>query len=270
MTNRTVISLTNEHKRRQHIDTLFKEYELDFEYFDAINKQQAADILAKYNLSVTNEQLSQGEVACYLSHYCLWQSVIDQNLPFSMVFEDDIFFSRSAKTLLKQLEWLPKKFDVIKLETMYERVVINKGVPLILGHVLCQMQSRHMGMAGYIISQQGAKKLLAMTNELGIDSPVDHIMFDRLIGQKNSSVHQVFPAICIQDKVYNKDSVRFLSVLEDTRKELVGVQKQKSSGFEKVNRELIRVFEQLSPKNIYYTGWLFMKGYKKRTIDYQE
>ena len=63
MTNRTVISLTNEHKRRQHIDTLFKEYELDFEYFDAINKQQAADILAKYNLSVTNEQLSQGEVA---------------------------------------------------------------------------------------------------------------------------------------------------------------------------------------------------------------
>jgi glycosyl transferase family 25 len=65
MKNRIVISLANEHQRRQHIDTLFEEYELDFDYFDAINKQQAADILAKYNLSVTNELLSAGEVACY-------------------------------------------------------------------------------------------------------------------------------------------------------------------------------------------------------------
>lgn len=269
MKNKIVISLTNEHQRRQHIDTLFEEYELDFGYFDAINKQQAADILAKYNLSVTNAQLSAGEVACYLSHYCLWQQVVEQQLPYLMVFEDDIYFSKSATAVLSNLDWLPSGFDVIKLETMYERVVINKGVRLILGHMLCQMQSRHMGMAGYIISLQGAKKLLAMTNEIGIDRPVDHLIFDRLIGQKNSSVHQVFPALCIQDKIYNKDSVRFASVLEDTRKGSEVV-KQKKSGFEKMNKELLRVFEQLSPKNMYYTGWLFMKGYKKRIIDYKE
>ena len=269
MKNRIVISLANEHQRRQHIDTLFEEYELDFGYFDAINKQQAADILAKYNLSVTNAQLSAGEVACYLSHYCLWQQVVEQQLPYLMVFEDDIYFSKSATAVLSNLDWLPSDFDVIKLETMYERVVINKGVRLILGHALCQMQSRHMGMAGYIISLQGAKKLLAMIKAFGIDSPVDHIMFDRLIGQKSSSVHQVFPALCIQDKIYNKGSVRFESVLEGTRKGSE-VAKQKKSGFEKMNKELLRVFEQLSPKNMYYTGWLIMKGYKKRIIDYKE
>ncbi|ALF58741.1 hypothetical protein AOC03_00660 [Psychrobacter urativorans] len=181
-----------------------------------------------------------------------------------IVFEDDIHFSKSATVLLKQFEWLPKKFDVIKLETMYERVVINKGVSLVLGHMLC----RHMCMAGYIISQQGAKKLLAMTEKLGIDRPVDHIMFDRLIEQKNSSVHQTFPALCIQDKIYNRDSVRFGSVLEDARK--VVIAKQKPSGFEKVSIELIRVFAQLSPKRIGYTGWLIMKGYKKRKINFPQ
>ena len=134
--------------------------------------------------------------------------------------------------------------------------------------MLSQMQSRHMGTAGYIISQQSAKKLLAMTEELGIDRPVDHIVFDRLIEQKNSSVHQIFPALCIQDNIYNRDSVRFGCVLENTRK--VVIAKQKPSGFEKVSRELIRVFAQLLAKRIGYTGWLIMKGYKKRKIDYQQ
>ena len=269
MKNSVVISLTNEYQRRQHINTLFKEYELDFEYFNAINKQQVIDTLEKYHLSVTDEKLSQGEVACYLSHYCLWQRVVEEELPYLMIFEDDIYFSKSAKILLTQLEWLPRKFDVIKLETVYDRVIINKGAPLILGHMLCQMQSRHMGMGGYIISQQGAKKLLAMTIELGIDRPVDHLIFDRLIGQKNSSVHQVFPAICIQDIVYNKDSVRFTSALEDTRKRSE-VAKRKKYGFEKMSKETTRVFKQLLPKNIYKTGWLFIKGYKKQKITYIE
>lgn len=269
MTNISVVSLINEYERRRHIDVLFKDYELDFDYFNAINKQQVDTTLVKYNLLVTSGRLSVGEVACYLSHYCLWQYVIDKNKPYLIVFEDDIYFSKSAKILLKQLEWLPKKFDVIKLETMYERVVVNKGMNLTLGHRLCQMQSRHMGMAGYIISQQGAQKLLAMTKEFGINRPVDHIMFDRLIEQKNSSVYQVFPALCIQDKIYNKDSIRFGSVLENTRKELSAVTR-KLSKVEKVYRESTRLFEQLLPKRIYYKGWLVINGYKKRRIDYQE
>lgn len=269
MSNISVVSLINEYERRQHIDGLFDRYNLDYSYFDAINKSQVKDVLQKHNLTVNTDSMSLGEVACYLSHYCLWQQVLERDLSYLMIFEDDIYFSKSAKTLLNNLDWLPDVFDVIKLETMYDRVMISKGTNLLLGHRLCQMQSRHMGMAGYIVSQQGVHKLLAMTKKFGIDRPVDHIVFDRLISDKGSCVHQVVPALCIQDKIYNKDSIRFKSELEHTRQPLQA-RSGKPYGFKKISKELTRVFKQLLPKNIYYTGWLFIKGYKKQKITYLE
>lgn len=264
-----VISLTNEYERRQHIDALFDEYELDFSYFDAIDKLKVADTLEKYGLNVSTEKISTGEVACYLSHYCLWQRVVEQNMPYLMIFEDDIYFSKSAKVLLKQLDWLPNNFNVNKLETMYQRVMINKGTISPIAHRLSEMKSRHMGTAGYIVSQEGAKKLISMAQELGIDRPVDHGMFNKFIEQKKSEVYQIFPALCIQDKIYNKESVRFGSELEETR-EVLRKLKLKPSGYQKIIRELTKICMQLLPKSIYYVGWLAIKGYKKQKIEYHE
>ena len=267
-----VVSLVNEYSRREHIDHLFHEHHLDFSYFDAINKSQVADILAKYNLSVTNAQLSAGEVACYLSHYCLWQQVVEQQQPYLMVFEDDIYFSKSADAVLNNLDWLPSNFDVIKLETMYEEVILSKSVNVVLMHGVYQMQSSHMGTAGYIISQIGAKKLMMMTQEFGIERPVDHIMFEKFIEQKNSKVYQVNPALCIQDKVYNPDFSKFGSELEDERKvrERQPIIKKKLSIAGKLNRELIRLWRQLHIAERYRTLSLMLKGYKNQRVDYHE
>lgn len=264
-----VVSLINENERRQHIDSLFKKHNIEFDYFDAINKSQVDATLTAYKLAVHSDKMSKGEVACYLSHYCLWQRVIDQDLPYLMIFEDDIYFSKSASELLNNCEWLPDDFDVIKLETMYDRVMINQGVHLVHDLKLCHMQSRHMGMAGYIISQKGAKKIVGMIQALGIERPIDHIMFDELIGQKESCLYQVSPAICIQDKIINKQSIKFASGLEDTRNVWI-VTKEKPSRSKKLTRELSRVYQQISPKNIYYSSWLAMNNYKKRRVEYEE
>lgn len=267
-----VVSLVDEHIRREHIDHLFNEHHLDFSYFDAINKSQVADTLAKYQLSVTSERLSQGEIACFLSHYCLWQQVVEQQLPYLMVFEDDIYFSKSANFLLSNLDWLPNNFDLVKLETMYEEVILSKSVRSVLEHDVCQMQSSHMGTAGYIISQTGAKKLLTMTQGFGIDRPVDHIIFEKFIEQENSKVYQVNPALCIQDKVYNPDFSKFSSELEEERKvrECQPIIKQKLSLAKKLNRELIRLWRQLHIAERYRTLSLILKGYKNQRIDYHE
>lgn len=264
-----VVSLVEEYERRKHIDSLFNYFELDFNYFDAINKQQVVDTLDKYNILVNTDRMSLGEVACYLSHYSLWQQVIDYNLPYLMVFEDDIYFTKGAKALLNDLNWLPKDYDVIKLETMYDRVMINKGVQLLSEHKLCRMKSRHMGMAGYIISRKGAKKLITMTQELGVDRPIDHIMFDRLIEQKTSKVYQVCPALCIQDKIYNKNTIRFGSCLEDERGSRPIV-KVKLSAQQKFNRELARLWTQMGVINFSRSLFLTVSGYKKQRIEYKE
>lgn len=264
-----VVSLVEEYTRREHIDHLFAQQGLDFDYFDAINKQQIDVTLQKHELSVNTDKVSLGETACYLSHYCLWQQVIDNDMLYLMVFEDDIYFSKNAKVLLSDLDWLPPNFDVVKLETMYGQVMIDKGVPLLAEHKLCRMKSRHMGMAGYIISQAGAKKLVAITKALGIDRPVDHIMFDDLIDQKKSAMYQVFPAICIQDKILDMQSERFASCLEHERQSRP-VKKIKLTQAQKVNRELARLWKQLGVVALSHSLRLTIKGYKKQKITYPE
>lgn len=246
MGNVVVVSLTSESARRQHIDNLFSQHEIGFEYFDAINKSQVADILKKYNLTINNERLSLGEVGCYLSHYSLWHQVVEQNMPYIMIFEDDIYLSRYAGDFIKKLDWLPEEFDVIKLETMYEKVMMNRGVRLTYPYRLCHMKSSHMGTAGYIISYKGAKKLLAIIEETGIDCPVDHVVFDKLIEQNGSAVYQVSPALCIQDIVYKADSIRFESQLENERvTKVVPFIRKKLNKSQKIKREVDRLSKQI-------------------------
>lgn len=269
MEKAVVVSLINQHERRQHIDSLFDEHNINFRYFNAINKQQSNEVLQKYALKVRSQKISEGEIACYLSHYCLWKQVVQQDLPYLMVFEDDIYFSENTEHLLNNLDWLPGDFDVVKLETMYCRVMIDKGIDLTSKHKLCQMRSSHMGMAGYIISQKGAKKLLAMTQELGVDRPVDHIMFDFLIKQNKSKVYQVSPALCIQDKIHNENTTRFDSCLEQER-QLRPVVKVKLLPAQKLSRELNRVWSQMRIVNFSRSLLLIVKGYKKQRVEYKE
>lgn len=186
-----------------------------------------------------------------------------------MVFEDDIYFSKSANEVLNELDWLPCDFDVIKLETMNERVMINKGTSLARNHKLCRMRSRHMGMAGYIISQNGAQKLIAMVEKFGIDRPVDHLMFDNLIKQTVNKVYQLYPALCIQDKVYNEHAIEFASCLEEERPKHF-ILKSKLSQKERIVKELTRIRSQMQIRNIYRSMLLTIQGYQKQKIEYKD
>ena len=264
-----VVSLIDEHERRQHIDSLFDAYNLDFSYFDAINKLQVEDTLQKHGLKVQSERMSAGEVACYLSHYCLWQQVIEQKLPYLMVFEDDIYFSKNAKTLLNTLDWLPSDFDVIKLETMYESVMIKANTTLQPPHKLYRMKTKHLGTAGYIISHKGAKNMIELVQKIGINCPVDHFMFDKFLEKNIHNVYQLNPALCIQDKIFNSTDTKFGSVIEEGRAPQ-SIVKQKLTLLQKINREFNRLLRQLKITDHYRTLLLTAKGYKNQRIDYSE
>ena len=267
MKKAAVVSLTNEYERRQHIDSLFDAHNLDFSYFDAINKFQIDDTLKKYDLTINTDRMSLGEVACYLSHYCLWQQVIEYNLPYLMVFEDDIYFSKSAKTILNNLDWLPDSFDVIKLETMYDRVMIKADIVLQSPYKLCRMKTKHLGTAGYIISYEGAKNMIELVRQLGISRPVDHFIFDEFLGRNVHDVYQLSPAICIQDKIYYSIDSKFGSVIEEDRAPQALV-KHKLSLLQKIRREHNRLLRQLKITEHYRTLLLAAKGYRNQKIDY--
>ena len=264
--NSYVISLKNQSERRNHITKVFSDLNLTFHFYDAIDTSKIDEFIDKNSIKLRASHLSDGEIACYLSHFDLWQQAVDKNLEYIAIFEDDIYLAKDASTLLTELNWLPKNFDAIKLETMNERVSIHKTTKLVNNRYLAKMQSRHMGGAGYIVSRKGASKLINKTLTDGITGPVDHLIFDWLI-HNGKQVYQVTPAICIQDKVFNASNSIFNSCLEEERSQRPKPPKPK--GLQKLNREFKRLKTHLTTDDLMVDIYLKAKGYRKEVIEYE-
>lgn len=112
-----VISLRTAHDRREHIKAEFGKQSIHFEFFDAVTPDDIERISTQLNIPLANNQrLSLGEKACFLSHVCLWQKMIDDDLEHIAIFEDDVYLGENATVFLKD-DWLNFPFDIIKLET---------------------------------------------------------------------------------------------------------------------------------------------------------
>jgi GR25 family glycosyltransferase involved in LPS biosynthesis len=59
-------------------------------------------------------RVNAGAQGCLLSHIGVWAEIIDQNLPFACVFEDDIFFHRHWTHLAPTyFDFTPTDYDVL-------------------------------------------------------------------------------------------------------------------------------------------------------------
>lgn len=141
--------------------------------------------------------LSPGEAACAMSHRALWQRLLDGDEPFICVLEDDIEFSPSFPRLVQSTDWLPAKFDTIKLETFAMPTLLQQRPIIDFGERrLKRIRSAHWGSAAYVISRAGARRMLAASN--GLDMPVDWVLYNapHLSGH---TAYQLIPAPCRQD-----------------------------------------------------------------------
>ena len=117
-----------------------------------------------------------GELGNFASHYSAWKYVIDNNLDSLLVFEDDVIihddFMHKYNIIVNSV---PKEYDVMSIfvdPNQYDRCrpddyindYITKGYQD--WSTLC-----------YIISRQGAEKLVKYVHEVGMDNPTDWFIF---------------------------------------------------------------------------------------------
>lgn len=210
-----VISLNTATERRQHCTQEFGKQRIEFTFFDAITPDLIGSTCQKLGIDlINNQRLSQGEKACFLSHLSLWQKMIDENLDYLAIFEDDVCLGEHADLFLT-LDWL-KNFDcdIIKLETWQELVHLKNTPFCIHERTLYQLKSTHVGACGYIISQHGAKYAIDYTKSLPSDYifAIDHVIFGALLDKL--TIYQVSPALCIQA---DRHSHQLASQLEHQR-----------------------------------------------------
>ena len=243
-----VISLVTAVDRRIHIENEFSKRDVGFEFFDALTPEPAASFAQSLHLNIDEKFLTKGEVACFMSHAYLWKKMVDENIPHLAIFEDDIYLGNDVTRFLNDENWLESAWDLVKLEEFSPRVALGKNVKNFDGEIkrsLFELKSKNLGTAGYILSLEGAKKLLNYIQQLDQLIALDHLMFESLVIENICSVYQLKPALCIQDvTLYStKDSVKFASHLYKER--LTRRKYNKKSGLNKVLLELHRILHQI-------------------------
>ncbi len=173
-----------------------------------------------FGLERRKMSIGLGETACFLSHRNLWQHIVDENLDWAYITEDDAHFSDNASLFFENADWLPQDADIVKAETRRGRISMSWRVRCRAhGHTLRLLKSEHYGTAGYFLSHTGAKRLLKLTQSR-MDSS-DDIMFNPKMGiMPQLTVYQMDKAISVQDDLVRlEDGHGYESTLElDRRK----------------------------------------------------
>ncbi|MEH6344609.1 MAG: glycosyltransferase family 25 protein [Bermanella sp.] len=104
--------------------------------------------------------LSLGEIGCYLSHISAWQKIVDEDLDYAIVLEDDCKLEANFKEITKIIPLL-KDWDYMKLTGPRGGRKIQERQSIIQGFELTHFDKVPTSASGQVISFAGAKKLLA-------------------------------------------------------------------------------------------------------------
>ena len=161
-----VISLKDAVDRRAFVSGQLDSIGLEYDFVDAVWGKNHYTDPAYYDkekaLRIELRNLTPGEVGCALSHQKVYDLIIEYNLPYAFVMEDDAVLSPDLPEVLRSLVDHIKQNDLIQLErcdvysrkgikTLYKSYRIVKPTMIKYGS-MCQS-------AGYVITQEAARKI---------------------------------------------------------------------------------------------------------------
>ncbi len=116
-----------------------------------------------------HSQLSAGEIGCYLSHRRAWQLILERDLDYAVILEDDVILEADFGHALDLLPQAGRNWDVIKLGAVKRRPIVD--FRLLGGFGLCRYKKTPISAYAQVVSRLGAQKLLQ--REERFSRPVD-------------------------------------------------------------------------------------------------
>ncbi|WOE31277.1 MULTISPECIES: glycosyltransferase family 25 protein [unclassified Acinetobacter] len=239
-----VISLTSADQRRQHIEHEFNKHSIDFKFFDALTPQDAKPLAEKMQLDIHSERITGGELACFMSHVSLWQKMLDENIPYMAIFEDDIFLGENSNQFLSSSDWLKEDWAIVKLEAFSNKILLGKTEQIVnTSREIAVLKCKNLGTAGYILSQKGAAAYLELIKNYEL-IPLDEMMFEFYLNHGSLNIYQMLPALCIQEMMlFPEKKLALPSDLLQERK--LRMKKFKKKGLTKFKAEISRIIKQV-------------------------
>lgn len=158
---------------KKHLYEKFTNLDADVERISAVDSRQNHYAYKDYGLSLDPVGLTSkfyfsesfGAVGCYLSHYLIWESMINRNISSALILEDDAnikdvanfiaFHIQFVKSALLKTDRFPR-WDLIQLNTRTPNQFLRSH------GASCNLFN---GTESYYLSLKGAEKLFSLTHD---------------------------------------------------------------------------------------------------------
>jgi len=139
--------------------------------------------------------LTRGGIGCYLSHLSIYKKIIESNIEYGIIFEDDCVISEDFYSRLQVgLNKIPKDWDIFLLGLICLKCHINNDYVNV---------NRFWGTHSYVIKKKSAAKLLEY-----LDRPLSKQIdadLSLLIKRKLIKVYAINPLISVQNNDFRSD-----------------------------------------------------------------
>ena len=192
-----VINLEKEKERLKAFDTQMSKNRIKYERYNAV---LGAKVLKDERLSdYCNTFCTDGMKGCALSHRSIWEDVVKKGYQNVLICEDDAMISDSFDRDFQNCYYhIPKDYDVLYLGCLFgckDDSVLNKVVTKVNGfepHDVNEKVVEVKGTVGlhcYMVSLEGAKKLIANPITFHVDAQV--MYWIRLYDYKSYAVNPI-------------------------------------------------------------------------------
>ncbi len=170
-----VISLSTSRERREHIARQLTTLGLPWEFIDAVDGlalppddvQRVGDSTVIEVSPGLRRRLTPGEIGCALSHQHCYRLIRERGLPMAIILEDDVDVSVELLAVMRALPRFPRNWELVLFAHHSARHGPNegaatawRGVAVHRRHRVARVVEFAMGAMAYLISHEGARKLL--------------------------------------------------------------------------------------------------------------
>lgn len=161
-----LINLERSKDRLEFQEQQFKEHNLTFSRYDAVNgREDLSKHLEGLKLSHEWPKMSNGQKGCALTHISILKKMVAENIPAVFVMEDDVVLCGDfCNEFEKFFHDDDLKYDIIYVGNQQGENDLNK----LLKNNSIRVNKPTFCTHGLIYTLQGAKNILSLINKVGL------------------------------------------------------------------------------------------------------
>lgn len=204
-----VVNLENAVDRRKDISNQLENLNMEYEIFSAVNgralPEEYIDSIYDKNKAISKayHDLLLPEMGCALSHIGIYKKMIEQDIPYALILEDDALLGQDVPEVLDLLSKKIDKTDSHVVLLSYARRYINSKIANVNDQFkLAQIYRGVGGTHGYFLTNAAAKSLVNYLLPLWV-------VADKWEYFQNNKVAQIDALLpyCIGHSIYAAESV---------------------------------------------------------------